>query len=523
MQTVRTVTQQTSVQAVRQVVSAQTPRKLQPNARAAHSQVRCQVVAQIRSRIDMKTSFHNPADPKLAILVVTHGYPLLQQHGAEQQVRRKVAWWTAQGHSVQVVAADPQPPGDHDDRSITRSADRVDGVTVTRYRFAVPDGSSSVLDTFDHPQLRVALERDIRAFAPDVVYQVSGYIFGVVPMEVAASLGIPSVLFATDFWHVCQRLTMLRPDGVCCPGPRHPADCSACRLTSRMSNMHVPDTARSCYWHATAASGRYGIPISRAHRDDLGAFQQRASRITAALASASLVVVNSAFLKLSMLNFGVPESRILCIRQGIDRVGPLEQEHPEPGHITQDGLRLLYLGQVARHKGVDLLIRAVTSIQREGHAVTLRIHGQVTDQQGMQHCLRNAAASTAIVIGDPLDRSGVDAALSWADVLVVPSRWYENSPNVILEAQAAGTPVITCDHGGMAEMVRHNVDGLLVEPGSKAALEAALRRTIAEPDLIKQFRRNIRQPHSTLHEMTPEDAALTRITNARHVYSPTSD
>jgi glycosyltransferase involved in cell wall biosynthesis len=61
-------------------------------------------------------------------------------------------------------------------------------------------------------------------------------------------------------------------------------------------------------------------------------------------------------------------------------------------------------------------------------------------------------------------------------VLVVPSRWYENSPNVILEAQAMGLPVVTADHGGMAEMVRHEVDGLLFEPDNTASLASALSR-----------------------------------------------
>ena len=63
--------------------------------------------------------------------------------------------------------------------------------------------------------------------------------------------------------------------------------------------------------------------------------------------------------------------------------------------------------------------------------------------------------------------------LSRVDVLVLPSVWLENSPLVIKEAFAAGVPVVTSDLGGMAELVRRDVDGLLFEPGNADALAVA--------------------------------------------------
>ena len=68
------------------------------------------------------------------------------------------------------------------------------------------------------------------------------------------------------------------------------------------------------------------------------------------------------------------------------------------------------------------------------------------------------------------------AVLHDVDVLVVPSMWIENAPFIIREAFAAGVPVIASDLGGMAEMVRDGVDGLLFPPGDARSLAACLRR-----------------------------------------------
>jgi GT2 family glycosyltransferase len=80
------------------------------------------------------------------------------------------------------------------------------------------------------------------------------------------------------------------------------------------------------------------------------------------------------------------------------------------------------------------------------------------------------------------------------DVLVVPSTWIENAPFIIREAFAAGVPVIASNLGGMAEMVRDGVDGLLFPAGDPAALAAAVRRLIDEPDLLARLRAGIRRP-----------------------------
>ncbi|PYR55304.1 MAG: glycosyl transferase family 1, partial [Acidobacteria bacterium] len=85
--------------------------------------------------------------------------------------------------------------------------------------------------------------------------------------------------------------------------------------------------------------------------------------------------------------------------------------------------------------------------------------------------------------------------------------WIENAPFVIREAFAAGVPVVASRLGGMAEMVRDGVNGLLFEPGSPDALATVLRRVIDEPALLAALRAGIR-PVMTIDEDAAQLVAL---------------
>jgi glycosyltransferase involved in cell wall biosynthesis len=89
------------------------------------------------------------------------------------------------------------------------------------------------------------------------------------------------------------------------------------------------------------------------------------------------------------------------------------------------------------------------------------------------------------------------------DVLVVPSRWYENGPGVIFEAFAAGIPVVATNLGGMSEFVRHERDGLLFGLEDHGGLARQLRRLVEEPGLLERLRAGI-EPVKTVQENVDE-------------------
>jgi len=80
-----------------------------------------------------------------------------------------------------------------------------------------------------------------------------------------------------------------------------------------------------------------------------------------------------------------------------------------------------------------------------------------------------------------LPPSHLDRVMRSVRVVVVPSRWYENFPYAVLEAQAAGRAVVAADIGGIPEQITHGEDGLLVPPDDTDALTHAVAELLTHP------------------------------------------
>lgn len=458
-----------------------------------------------RQKPDIESAIPPDEPPTRRILIITHGFPPNQTGGAELQSWLKARWWLARGHSVRVIAADPQAPGTMTFDQVDCSDELMDNVSLLRVRFVAPDASRPLRETFHNVGLKRIIDHEIDTFRPDMLYQVSGYLFGTLPLQIANQHGLPACLFATDYWHQCLRVTLLRPDGHRCDGPRRPSDCAACRLVDHRYAQFAGQRVSRLAWHTASLMGRANWLHRLFGTDDV---RDREAEVLTALQHATLVVVESEFLARRLSELGVPSDRLLILRQGLDRTD-LRHRGVERGskHLP---LKVLYVGQLAEHKGVDLAIRSAAILSRNGVPVHLTVHGQPTGSAAYLRKLHNLAESCSVSIGAPLNRTEVGRAIAESDVVVVPSRWYDNSPNVILEAFATGVPVIVAGHGGMAEMVRDGVNGLVFEPGSAVSLAKALRRLIVEADLMDTLRSNIEIPHDVDYAMAVEDRAIAR-------------
>src|SRR5262249_49626069 len=107
---------------------------------------------------------------------------------------------------------------------------------------------------------------------------------------------------------------------------------------------------------------------------------------------------------------------------------------------------------------------------------------------------------------EAMDRGDMNVLLD-LDALLVPSQWLETAPLGVLEAFAAGKPVIGCDLGGIRELVSHNHNGLLVPHDDVIAWTAAIARLATDPGLAEQLRQGI-GPVRTMSDVACDMAAL---------------
>jgi glycosyltransferase involved in cell wall biosynthesis len=143
-------------------------------------------------------------------------------------------------------------------------------------------------------------------------------------------------------------------------------------------------------------------------------------------------------------------------------------------------LRGLYLGQLDHHKGVAMLLEAIDEVFAEDSQLEFDFGGVGPMEEELRaFCRRSGGRARyhGMVSGDAKAQ-----LLRDAHFVTVPSTWNVNFPRTMLDAFSNGLPVIGTRRGGIPEVVRDGVDGIIIEPDS-GELAAAIRLYLGEPEL----------------------------------------
>ncbi|RMF39703.1 MAG: glycosyltransferase, partial [Anaerolineae bacterium] len=328
---------------------------------------------------------------------------------------------------------------------------------------------------------------------PDVFHLFSGYLMGARPLRVAQEMGIPTVVSLTDFWFLCPRITMLRSDGGISTLPIDPVRCARCLGEEKRRFRYLGKAAPALaqvYW--------------RLQKRNAAALRERLDFLISTLNRVDCAISPSRFVRQMYVQAGVDAGRVIFSRQGRDFPS---QDIPqkEPAEV----LRVGYIGQIAPHKGVHTLLEAVRALPNA--PLEVHLYGDSTPFPKYTRRLRGLSAGDARIHWEGVfPRSAIGEVHRNLDVLVVPSVWYENSPNTILEAFACGTPVLASDLGGMVELVREGENGLRFPPGDSAALAELLSRMVEDRSLLARLRPNREDIPTVAQEIDALEAIYTR-------------
>lgn len=425
------------------------------------------------------------------ILFVSNFFPPTHTAGTETYTYSLARAFTAQGHTVRVVCAGAFDVGDSHIPQVT--TDDVDGIPVTRLHFNWQRARDIFMELADNDDVGRWFAAYLAEERPDIVHVTSCDTLSPRVITVAKAFDIPVVVTLTDFWFLCMRHTLLKGDGTLCGGPESHWDCLRCLAhdakvyTVPRAVLPEPVVRAGLTW----ASRKPLLTRYRGVRGVLGDVERRQEAVRTALLRADIILAPTAFLREMFVQNGYPPERIEVSPYGLDDGWLPEDRQKTPA----PGLRIGYLGQIEPLKGVDLLVRAFRQI--DAPLATLTLHG---------NHLKNPAYTAelcALCEGDrrirfagPFARDDRATVLRNLDVVVAPSRWYENAPIVIAEAQAMRTPVIAANLGGMAEVIQDGVNGLLFMPDDADDLARCLRHIVTDPTYLAELRAGIRPPRT---------------------------
>ena len=314
------------------------------------------------------------------------------------------------------------------------------------------------------------------------------------------------------------RVTAVRRDLP--PGVRHVRGAALVRERAREADA-VYTTGmfgRSCAG-ATAARTPYVVKLTadpafeRARRrgvvaGDVDDFQRLSGARLAVLRlardvelrRAAHVFCPSEYLRALAVGWGVPAERVDVLPNPAPRIPDLAPREELRRSFGMNGATLAFAGRLSTQKSLELAFAAVDAVE----GVSLLVAGD-----GDERARLGALAGPRVRFLGPQPRERVLELFRAADASILSSSW-ENFPHTVVEALAAGTPVIATDVGGVAEVVTDGENGLLVPSGDADALAGAVRRFFADEGLRERLRAHAAQSVQAYDR----DAVFSRIEQA---------
>ncbi len=444
------------------------------------------------------------------ILFAVHHFPPRYSGGAELRAYRTAAALQPRGHFVRVVCVEhidlntaPRDGSLHDEtaRGLTCTVDHYDGIETYRLSFNLAEADDPFKWGYDNPQIEAFFREWLPLWNPDVFHLIGGYLISASALRAARSHHIPRVVTLTDFWWLCPRIQLLRSDGSLSTLPIQAVRCARCLGEEKRRYRWLGKIAPSfmnLYWEL--------------RKEKVRSIAERTNLLRQELNQVDRIICPSRFLLETHRAAGIAADKLVYSRQGRDfaKLDPAALTKTPANH-----LRIGYIGQIAEIKGVHVLLEAVQKIAQDNLQVV--VYGNLTPFPRYTARLQaSERQDKRIRLAGMYERHEVSRVFREIDVLVVPSLWYENSPNVILEAFAHRTPVLVSNLGGMAELVEDGKNGLLFAVGNANDLARQIHRLLNEPGLLAALQNGIQPVKTTAQEMDELEALYQSVSSESH-------
>ena len=210
----------------------------------------------------------------------------------------------------------------------------------------------------------------------------------------------------------------------------------------------------------------------------------------------SLIAVSQT-VKQQYTEVGCDAERIEVIYNGIDaRFLNTPRNEDANNNDTADtseakDRELIYVGRLCVEKGVMVILQALDILVNAQHRQHFHLNifgdGDEAYIRELEAFLQQKHLTSFVTFHGKVPQDELLQHYDCSDIMLIPSIWKEPFGLVVAEAMARGLPIIASNLGGPAEIVTHDVDGLLIEPGNVQALIAAIFQLSADPAKCKQL------------------------------------
>jgi len=315
------------------------------------------------------------------------------------------------------------------------------------------------LRELDDPPITAAFAAALDRLTPDVVHFHNLHNLGAALIDEAAVRGLPSFFTTHNYWLICPRAYLLTGRGTICEGPGDGRRCAAC----------------------------VGSADMRGHERRLAEIRARAH------SGFSRILAVSDAVRYALQGSGYDPQMIDVVRQAMPHEGEIWSEvgrDRAPGRV-RERLTVAFLGSAYPHKGPQLLVEAA---QRTDVALDVRIIGEISPE--FAATLGALDARGIVKLHGSFAPVDVGELLRDVDVAVLPSLWWDCAPLAAVEAMAARIPLVVPRLGGLPEVVRDGIDGLLFDGLDATDLARQLDRIASEPGLLETMQANIAEPRA---------------------------
>ncbi len=332
-------------------------------------------------------------------------------------------------------------------------------------------------------------EKTIDEFKPDIIHYHHLMFFSIEFPNIARERHIPQVYTLHDFWIQCLTHKRLINRRRVCYDFRS-VDCARCILDEMIDQDFegIVSPRKEILQLRNNFLKRVIFACSKKFYKRLVVLRNK--EFKRLIRGIDLFVAPTPMLRDEFVKWGISKNKIKFIDDGIQECyfEGFEKKYP----VMRKRLTFGFIGSIVASKGLDLVLDAFSEIKNEN--IRLMIWGKIKED------IYGAKINRAIIADKRISSLGtfpadeISEVFKKIDVLIVPSRWFENAPLVIKNSLLAKTPLIVTRLGGMTYLVKDGVNGFDFEINNVGELKDKMLRFISDPSLISAMAAKMKKP-----------------------------